>query len=104
MIALMKPVLMVFVAVKLRLISLGDFTLKVMIGSNDIKDSPFHPHVEAGEPNPGSCEAFGEGLHTARAGEEAHFTVQTKVLSNSKTETKPGFRTEMARTFLAVVL
>lgn len=49
-----------------------------MIGTNHIKDSPFKPHVEPGEPNPGSCEASGDGIHTARAGEEAHFVVTTK--------------------------
>eukprot|EP01126_Amoeba_proteus_P002729 TRINITY_DN10875_c0_g1_i5.p1 TRINITY_DN10875_c0_g1~~TRINITY_DN10875_c0_g1_i5.p1 ORF type:complete len:627 (-),score=128.39 TRINITY_DN10875_c0_g1_i5:614-2494(-) len=62
----------------------GPLTLKVMIGSTDIKSSPFHPTVESGEPNPACCEAQGAGIAHAIAGEPAAFTVITKDKNGKK--------------------
>uniref|UniRef100_A0A6B2KX48 Calponin-homology (CH) domain-containing protein n=1 Tax=Arcella intermedia TaxID=1963864 RepID=A0A6B2KX48_9EUKA len=61
----------------------ADFTLHVLIGKSEIKDSPFRPLVKPGEPKAGKCIAFGPGIEHAIAGQEAVFTVQTKDASDN---------------------
>jgi hypothetical protein len=56
----------------------GQFTLEILIKKDNIKNSPFHPNVKAGEPFPGNCEAHGPGISAATAGVEVGFTVVTK--------------------------
>jgi filamin len=56
----------------------GDMELHVMIKTDHIKDSPFHPKIEPGEPSPKFCEASGPGIHGATAGEQTHFTITAK--------------------------
>jgi hypothetical protein len=56
----------------------GEFTLTVTVGKDNIKDSPFKPKVELGEPFPGNSYATGNGIKIAPAGAQASFVVHTK--------------------------
>jgi len=56
----------------------GEFTLTVTVGKDNIKDSPFKPTVEPGEPFPGNSIATGPGIKSAAAGAPATFVVHTK--------------------------
>lgn len=67
----------------------GDFELQVMIKTDHIQGSSFHPHVEPGEPSPEFCEATGPGISGAVAGVPTNFTVITKD-RNGKTLPKGG--------------
>jgi hypothetical protein len=63
--------------------TVGDIVLHVMIGKTDIQNSPFRPKVKPGEPKAKNCIAFGPGIEGAVAGEETHFTIQTKDVSDT---------------------
>lgn len=56
----------------------GVYDLHVKVGSVPIKDSPFHPEIIPGEPDPIKCIASGPGLSQAVAGEKSEFTIQMK--------------------------
>jgi len=56
----------------------GDFDLHILVKTDHIKDSPYHPHIEPGEPSPGFCEASGPGITGAVSGAETHFTITAK--------------------------
>jgi hypothetical protein len=57
----------------------GDFVLNIMINTTHIKDSPFHPKIEHGEPSPGQCTAHGPAIVGAVSGVETHFTIVANV-------------------------
>jgi len=56
----------------------GTLELQVLIKTDHIQGSSFHPNVEPGEPSPAFCEASGPGISGAVAGVETHFTVTSK--------------------------
>jgi hypothetical protein len=58
-----------------------------MISRQPIKDAPFHPVIEPGEPEPGKCIAEGPGLTNAVSGETAHFTIIARVCYRQTPET-----------------
>eukprot|EP01127_Copromyxa_protea_P009894 TRINITY_DN236_c0_g1_i1.p1 TRINITY_DN236_c0_g1~~TRINITY_DN236_c0_g1_i1.p1 ORF type:complete len:924 (-),score=286.55 TRINITY_DN236_c0_g1_i1:13-2748(-) len=62
----------------------GKFKLDILIGRTSIKDAPFWPVIEPGEPEPGKCTAEGEGLTNAVAGQEAKFKITARDTSSSQ--------------------
>eukprot|EP01128_Nolandella_sp_AFSM9_P007577 TRINITY_DN41_c0_g1_i1.p1 TRINITY_DN41_c0_g1~~TRINITY_DN41_c0_g1_i1.p1 ORF type:complete len:1432 (-),score=481.49 TRINITY_DN41_c0_g1_i1:80-4375(-) len=61
----------------------GDYLLSITVKGKEIKSNPFHPHVKAGEPSPGNCEADGPGISEAVAGDDTPFRVITKDASGN---------------------
>lgn len=60
----------------------GVYDLHVKVGSTHIKQSPFHPEIIPGEPDPSKCIASGPGLSAGKAGEPAEFTIEMKNFKN----------------------
>jgi hypothetical protein len=56
----------------------GMAILNVQIGKDNIQNSPFHPEVIPGEPDPGKTVCSGPGLSEAEAGVTTEFYIQTK--------------------------
>jgi len=56
----------------------GTFNLQILIGRANIRDSPFHPVIQPGEPMPGKCTAEGDGLTKAVAGSPSAFVITAR--------------------------
>jgi len=61
----------------------GEAVLNVQIGKENIQNSPFHPEVIPGEPDPGKTICSGPGISAAVAGVHTEFYIQTKDINGN---------------------